>query len=149
WQVSYIASGDVERVFRFLAETGRIELPRASWLETSGYLERRAEMVIRALVRDNDPGADLITADKGWLQTWIARHADMINEDGVFPFLNATKREVAQTGSVKLDEVSPQHRFLIVRAKPDHPDAWLINRLISDFVPTDFVSLYVFNKQTF
>ena len=43
----------------------------------------------------------------------------------------------------------PQHRFLIVRAKPDHPDAWLTNRLISDFVPSDFVSRYVFNKQGF
>ena len=37
----------------------------------------------------------------------------------------------------------------MVRAKPDHPDAWLTNRLISDFVPSDFVSRYVFNKQGF
>ena len=43
----------------------------------------------------------------------------------------------------------PQHRFLVVRARPDHPDAWLTNRLISDFVPFDFVSRYVFNKQGF
>ena len=43
----------------------------------------------------------------------------------------------------------PQHRFLVVRAKPDHPDAWLTNRLISDFVPSDFVSRYIFNKQGF
>jgi hypothetical protein len=149
WQVSYIAANDAERVFRFLAESGRIELPRASWLEMSGYLEHRAEMAIRELIRDNEPGADLTRADKVWLQTWIARHADLINEDGVFPFLNATKREVAQTGRLKPDEVSPQHRFLIVRARPDHPDAWLTNRLISDFVPSDFVSRYVFNKQTF
>lgn len=149
WQVSYIAANDADRVFRFLAETGRIELPRASWLETSGYLEHRAEMAIRAVIRDNDPKADLTKADKVWLQTWIARNADIINRDGVFPFLNATKREVAQTGHVKVDEVFPQNRFLIVRARPDHPDAWLTNRLISDFVPSDFVSRYVFSKQTF
>lgn len=149
WQVSYIATSDADRVFRFLAETGRIELPRASWLETSGYLEHRAEMAIRAVIRDNDPKADLTKADKVWLQTWIARNADIINRDGVFPFLNATKREVAQTGHVKVDEVFPQNRFLIVRARPDHPDAWLTNRLISDFVPSDFVSRYVFSKQTF
>ncbi len=37
----------------------------------------------------------------------------------------------------------------MVRAKPDHPDAWLTNRLISDFVPFDFVARYVFNKQGF
>lgn len=149
WQVSYIAANDADRVFRFLVETSRIELPRASWLETSGYLEHRAEMAIRALIRDNEPDADLAKSDKVWLQTWIARNADLINKDGAFPFLNATKREVAQAGHVKIDEVFPQHRFLIVRAKPDHRDAWLTNRLISDFVPSDFVSRYVFNKQTF
>jgi len=149
WQVSYLAANDADRVFQFLAESGRIELPRASWLETSGYLEHRAEMAIRALIRDNAPKADLGKADKVWLQTWIARNADLINKDGAFPFLNATKREIAQSGHVKIDEVFPQHRFLIVRAKPDHPDAWLTNRLISDFVPSDFVSRYVFNKQTF
>lgn len=149
WQVSYIATEDADRVFRFLAETGRIELPRASWLETSGYLEHRAEMAIRALIRDNDPKADLTKTDKVWFQTWIARNADLINKDGVFPFLNATKREVAQSGHVKIDEVFPQHRFLIVRARPDHPDAWLTNRLISDFVPSDFVSRYVFAKPSF
>ena len=106
---------------RFLAESGRIELPRASWLETSGYLEHRAEMAIRELIRQNDPDSDMSKADKVWLQTWIHGHADLINKDGVFPFLNATKREVAQSGHVKIDEVFPQQRFLIVRAKPDHP----------------------------
>ena len=57
WQVSYLSIRDADRVFRFLAATGRIELPRASWIETSGYLEHRAEMAIRALIRDNDPDA--------------------------------------------------------------------------------------------
>lgn len=149
WQVSYIAAQDADRVFAFLAETGRIELPRASWLETSGYLEHRAEMAIRALIREHDPRADLSRADRVWFQTWIARHADVIANDGTFPFLNAAKREVAQSGHVRINEVFPQQRFLIVRAKPDHEDAWLVNRLISDFVPSDFVSRYVFNKQTF
>ena len=53
WQVSYLSIRDADRVFRFLASTGRIELPRASWIETSGYLEHRAEMAIRALIRDD------------------------------------------------------------------------------------------------
>ena len=106
-------------------------------------------MAIRELIRQNDPDRDMSKADKVWLQTWIHGHADLINKDGVFPFLNATKREIAQSGHIKIDEVFPQQRFLIVRGKPDHPDAWLTNRLISDFVPSDFVSKYVFNKQGF
>ena len=149
WQVSYLSIHDADKVFRFLASTGRIELPRASWIETSGYLEHRAEMAIRALISQAEPKRDSGNADKVWLQTWIHSNADLINRDGTFPFLNAAKREISQLGQLRIENVEPLHRFLVVRAKPDHPDAWLTNRLISDFVPFDFVSRYVFNKQGF
>jgi len=149
WQVSYLSLRDAERVYDFLVSTGRIELPRASWIEASNYLEHRAEMVVRGLIRKAEPGRDLGRLDRVWLQTWIHNHADLIGRDGVFPFLNAAKREIAQLGQMRMQDVAPQNRFLVVRAKPDHPDAWLTNRLISDFVPDDFVSRYVFNKQGF
>lgn len=149
WQVSYLSINDADKVFRFLAATGRLDLPRASWIEASGYLEHRAEMVVRALIRDAEPNRNLTDVDKVWLQTWIHGHADLIASDGNFPFLNAAKREIAQFGHLKLEDVPPRQRFLVVRAKPDHPDAWLTNQLISDFVPQDFVSRYVFNKPGF
>lgn len=149
WQVSYLSLHDAERVFDFLVSTGRVELPRASWIEQSNYLEHRAEMVVRMLIHQGDPKRDLANADRVWLQSWIHSHADLINREGTFPFLNAAKRELAQLGQMKMDDVRPDRRFLLVRAKPDHPDAWLTNRLISDFVPFDFVSRYIFNKQGF
>ncbi|MCO5065091.1 MAG: hypothetical protein M9924_11845 [Rhizobiaceae bacterium] len=149
WQVSYLSITDADRVFRFLAGTGRLELPRASWIEQSGYLEHRAEMAIRAMIREAEPQRDLTDASLVWFQTWIQTHADMINREGTFPFLNAAKREIAQYGQIRLEEMPPPLRFLVVRARPDHPDAWLTNRLISDFVRFDFVSRYVFNKQGF
>jgi hypothetical protein len=149
WQVSYLSIHDAERVFQFLLSTGRLDLPRASWLEASGYLEHRADMAIRNLVCRTDPTVDLTVADKVWLQTWIHGHANLVNSDGVFPFLNAMKRQVGRTGRIDLDEIEPARRFLVVRARPDHPDAWLTNMLIADFVPDDFLSRYVFNKQAF
>lgn len=149
WQVSYLPIDDADRVFKFLASTGRIELPRASWIEASDYLEHRAEMAILALIRQAEPQRDIANADKVWLQTWIHGHAEAINRDGTFPFLNAAKREIRQLGQMRMEEVEPRHRFQAVRARPDHPDAWLTNRLISDFVPADFVSRYIFNKQGF
>ncbi len=149
WQVSYLSLHDAERVYDFLVSTGRIELPRASWIEDSGYLEHRAEMVVRGLIRKAEPGRDLSKLDRVWLQTWIHNNADLIARDGAFPFLNAAKREIGQLGQMRMQDVAPKNRFLVVRAKPDHPDAWLTNRLISDFVPDDFVSRYVFNKQGF
>ena len=101
------------------------------------------------MIHHERPDPDFSKLDKVWLQTWIHANADRINSDGTFPFLNAAKREIARLGQLRIEEVFPRHRFLVVRAKPDHPDAWLTNRLISDFVPFDFVSRYVFNKQGF
>jgi hypothetical protein len=149
WQVSYLSIKDADKVFKFLATTGRLDLPRASWIESSGYLEHRAEMAVRALIQQAEPKRDIGKVDKVWLQTWIHGHADVINRDGNFPFLNGAKREIAQLGQLRLEDVAPLYRFLVVRAKTDHPDAWLTNRLISEFVPSDFVSRYVFNKQGF
>jgi hypothetical protein len=149
WQVSYLSIHDADRVFKFLASSGRLELPRASWIETSDYLEHRAEMAILALIREAEPQRDIANVDKVWLQTWIHGHADLINRDGIFPFLNTAKREIRQRGQMRMEDAAPQHRFLVVRAKPDHPDAWLTNRLISEFVPSDFSARYIFNKQAF
>ncbi len=149
WQVSYLSLQDAERVFNFLLETGRIELPRSSWVEESGYLEHRAEMAVRMLIHQSEPTRDLASVDRVWLQTWIHSHADLISREGTFPFLNAAKRELSQLGQMKINDVRPDRRFLLVRANPAHPDAWLTNRLISDFVPFDFLARYVFNKQGF
>lgn len=149
WQVSYLSIRDRVRVFDFLVSTGRLDLPRASWLESSGYLEHRIEMALMGLIHAAEPKRDLSKIDTVWLQTWMHRNAERIGADGTVPFLNAAKREIAQLGRLAVEEVHPKNRFLVVRAKPDHPDAWLVNRLISDFVPSDFVSRYVFNKQGF
>ena len=149
WQVSYLSIKDPERVFEFLAETRRIELPRASWIEKSRYIEHRSDMAIRALVQEVDPERRVDTADRVWVQTWIHANAARVARDGTFPFLNAARREIAQTGRIDLSEIEPERRFLLVRARPDHSDAWLVNRLISEFVPADVLSRYVFNKQGF
>lgn len=149
WQVAYIPIGDASRVYAFLAETGRLDPPRASWLEPSGFLEHRAQMAIRGLLRKAAPETDLSRMDAVWLQTWMHRNVSLINEDGAYPFLNSVKRDIAQSGHVDIRDVRDRFRFLLARAKPDHKDAWLTNRLITEYVPSDFVSRYVFNKQGF
>jgi len=149
WQVSYLSKDDPARIFRFLAETGRIQLPRASWIERSDYLAHRGEMVLLDMVRREDPDADFARIDPVWLQTWTHRNAGHVAGEGSIPFLNAAVREIGQTGRLKIEEIPPHLRFLVTRADPEHRDAWLTNRLISDFVPSDFIARYVFNKQGF
>ena len=149
WQVSYLSITDADAVFRFLVSTGRVDMPRSSWMEPAGFLEHRAEMVIRDLIRKAEPKTDLARIDEIWLQTWIHKNSEMIRKDGRYPFLNAAKRTAIETGRIDPLQVESRFRFLLLRAKPDHPDVWLTNRLISEFVPEDFVARYAFNKQGF
>ncbi|MDR6757677.1 hypothetical protein J2Y48_002974 [Mycoplana sp. BE70] len=149
WQVSYIALDDHQRTFEFLAATKRLELPRASWVEASGLLQHRAEMAIINLINRIDPRADLAKADRIWLQTWMHRNAALIAEDGVYPCLQESMRVIAATGEIRLNDVAPRDRFLLVRAAPGHPDRWLVNQLISQMTPFDFVSRFIFDKQGF
>lgn len=149
WQVSYLSISDPGAVYDFLERTGRLDLPRASWLEDSGYLDHRADMVVRWLFHRSEPGRDPGAIDAVWTQTWLHRNADLVARDGAYPFLARARREIAQTGRLAIQEVAEERRFLVLRARPDHPDAWLVNSLISEFVPQDFVSRFVFNKPAF
>ncbi len=149
WQVSYIAINDHARIYDFLASTKRLQLPQASWVEDSGLYQHRADMVVRGLINESDPTADLANADRIWLQTWMHRNAAAVANDGAYPFLQEMIRTVAATGTIKMQDVAPANRFMLVRAAPAHPDQWLVNRLISRLVPRDFVSRFVFDKQGF
>ncbi|WP_457584030.1 DUF6638 family protein [Ensifer canadensis] len=149
WQVSYIAIDDHARIYDFLASTKRLQLPQASWVEDSGLYQHRADMVVRGLINDADPTTDLARADRIWLQTWMHRNAALVAQDGAYPFLQEMLRTVQTTGSIRMQDVAPANRFMLVRAAPAHPDQWLVNRLIAQLVPRDFVSRFVFDKQGF
>ncbi|WP_322987960.1 DUF6638 family protein [Hoeflea sp.] len=149
WEVSYIDISDHARMFDYLSKTGRLQLPRASWVEPSGFFTHRADMAIADLVRVADPAADLAKADPVWLQTWMHHNAGLVAEQGIYPFLQEAMREVATTGQVKMRELRADRRLMLCRAVPDHPDQWLVNRLLARLAPFDFVSRFVFDKQGF
>ncbi len=149
WQVSYIDKADHIRVFEFLANSGRVELPRDSWVTQSKYLEHRSDMALKAVIAREAPQTDFAQTDTIWLQAWMNRNARAIEADGTGPFLASARRTMAQTGRLPVKEIPVGFLFHCIRARPGHVDAWLTNRLISDYVPSDFVSLYVFNKEGF
>ncbi len=149
WQVSYIALDDHRRIYDFLEETGRIQIPRDTWTDRSGYLRHRSDMCLRSLIARHEPETDLDRVDTIWLQTWIHRNADLVARDGSYPVLQAAVRRLSSKDRLDMDDVHPKDRFLLVRAKPEHPDKWLTSRLISVLVPDDFVSRFVFDKPGF
>lgn len=149
WQVSYIGIDDPLKIFEFLAASGRIELPRASWVDASGLYAHRAQMAAASLAGRTEAAADLARGDAVWLQAWIQRNSAMVADDGRYPFLQETSRALTTKGAIRIEDVDPARRFMLVRARPDHPDQWLTNRLVAQFNETDFVSRFMFDKQGF
>lgn len=149
WQVSYISIADHARIYDFLASTGRIDLPRASWVEASGLYRHRADMILYGLINAAEPETDMAGMDRIRLQTWTQRNAGLVATNGAYPFLQEAMRSVAANGSIRMEDVRPELRFLLIRARADHSDQWLTNRLISRMIPADFVSRFVFDKQGF
>ena len=148
WQVSYLDARDDELIYRFLLDTGRVEVPRGSWIEKSNYLEHRAEMLVAHIAAEIAPD-ERPSVDRRWIKSFVNRHADVFEDEGTLPFLNWARRELANWSRIELDEIDARGRFLLSRAKPGHPDQWLVNRLIADQVPFDFMSRFVFNKPAF
>ena len=150
WQVSYIDINDADRVFNFLAQSERLELPRDSWIDPSGYLVHRSAMLLRDLIARLSPRTDLNALTDRDVRVFLREHADAVKEDGTLPFLSRARREIEDRGVLDANAVSDGHRrFILVRARPDHADRWLVNQLITEFVPFDFVTNFVFHKPLF
>ncbi len=149
WQVSYIDRDDHARVYAFLAETGRIDPPRGSWIERSGLLGERAAMLVVWRAMQADPDLDLSHADARWAATWAARHPAVADRDGWLTLLNGIERQVSNWSNIDMRDLGPQERFLVSRANPEHADFFLVNRLISEYLPFDYMTRFVFNKPGF
>ncbi|MEN0040388.1 MAG: DUF6638 family protein [Pseudomonadota bacterium] len=149
WQVAYIDANDGERIYEFLIESGRVELPRSGWLARSGYVEHRIAMLLVRLAFHANDDAEPDAYDTRWQRNFIAKNQKLVDREGTYKFLRWAQRAVAEFEDFDLREIDTRGRFLLSRGKPDHPDAWLVNRLISDRLPFDFLSRYVFNKPAF
>lgn len=149
WQVSYIDRNDIDLIYRFLLETGRVDIPRGSWIERTGYLDQRIETLLAMLAFHKAPKGKHKPTSKRWIKTWVNNNTKLVENEGTLPFLLWAKREYETWATVDLDEIDARGKFILSRAKPGHDDQWLVNRLISDYVPFDFITRYVFNKPAF
>ena len=67
----------------------------------------------------------------------------------MFPFLTDMRKRAFNGARLDLTRDPAALAFLIVRARHDHPERELINRLISEFAPFDFLTRYIVNKEAF
>lgn len=149
WQVAYIDINDDKQVWKFLVETGRIDPPRGSWIERSGLIDERFKMATAWMAMQADPKTDLSRVDDQWAANWASRNARAVERDGTIPMINWVKRQVAGWSAVDLREVAPRYRFVVARANPEHADRYLVNRLIAEYLPFDFLTRFIYNKPGF
>ena len=149
WQVAYIDINDHRQVYRFLYESGRIDSPRGSWIERSGLLEKRMIMLVAWLAMHEDPDVDLSRVDAQWAAGWSARHPDVIVREGSVPLISQVLKQVTNWSNIDIRDIAPHQRFLISRANPEHKDFYIVNRLISEYLPFDYMTRFVFNKPRF
>ncbi len=144
-----LSFSDTDDVYRYLWQTGRLEPFNPDWLTASRVLEHRMDYYVRHAVTHLEPDRDLIKLDNMWISNWVRDHLDDISHDGAFNFLSRVRKIAANGGHYDFDDVPADHRFLAVRAKPGHPDSALVNRLISEYIPFDFVTRFIVNKERF
>ncbi len=137
------------QVYRFLAETGRIDPPRGAWIESSGLLDLRYEMLTAWLAINQDLDVDLSRFSSKWVKKWERQNHLLVEREGSLPLLKWVKSQVSNWSNIDMDDIAHNQRFLLCRANPEHPDRYLVNRLISEFLPFDYMTLFAFNKPRF
>ncbi len=149
WQVSYIDIKDSRNIYRFLEESGRLEPPRGSWIERSGLLDMRLHMVAVMLADAKGDALPENGFDKKWSRQWISENRTMVGEEGTIPLLLWVESQIEDWSTIDVRDVEDDWKFAICRADPEHPDFELVNRLISDFLPYDFITRFEFNQPNF
>jgi len=145
----YLPLSDERTVFGFLEESGRLEPFNPSWLASSGLLDLRLDQFVRFEIAQREPDAKVAEMDEIDLKNWIHRNIGTLGSDRAFHFLSAVRRAVANRTAFEFGDIPPGMRFLVHRAQPGHPDKALVNRLISEYVPFDFLTRFVVNKDAF
>ncbi len=145
----YLSLEDAKTLHDYLTENDRLEPLNKEWLLNSGVLEARINQHIRALMGLSNNGADLGAMTPSNVKKWVNAHAADISNDRILSFLNKTKKSLMAGDTIRLEKIPPDLRFLVQRADPSHADAGLINRLIAEFIPFDFIVRFMVNKEAF
>lgn len=149
WQVSYLDIGDEQNVYRFLAHSGRLDPPRGSWIETSGLIQNRFVMAVAWRAAQTGGKGPRDWMDLGGAMRWVKNNPGEARRDPVLQLLQKTAGGAANWSSIDMDRIEPELRFALCRANPEHPDMELINRLIGEYLPFDYMQKLIFHPGQF
>ncbi|MEM7068555.1 MAG: DUF6638 family protein [Pseudomonadota bacterium] len=149
WQVGYLDINDVEAVFDFLYKTKRLQPPLGSWIERSRLLELRRHMIAVWMAEEQGDALPHSIINQTWVRQWTRENRALVANNNIIPLIDWAEEQTRDWGDIEIEEVEEDLRFVLCRGNPDHPDMALTNRLISRYLPFDFISRFEFNRPNF
>ncbi len=150
WQVSYLDINDARRVYEFLERTNRIEKPAGSWIERSRLLSFRRVMAAAWLAeRIGEDEMPPSVINQTWVRRWVRENRKLVRDDNKIPLLEWALDEAGNWERIDIDDVEDDEKLVLCRANPSHADMPLVNRLISEYLPFDFLMRFEFNRPVF
>jgi len=149
WQVGYLDIHDHRSVFKFLHDSDRMHPPLGSWIERSSLLKTRKFLAAVWLAEQKGDALPLNLHDWHWFDRWTRENTKLVKDDNVIPLIDWALEQVGDWADIYIDEVEHDLKFLLCRADPDDDDMALTNRLISQFIPFDFLTKFEFNRAQF
>ncbi len=146
---SYFSFEDPDEVYDFLVSSGRVEPLNFEWLQRSDILKHREHSYVRAAIARAQPELDVTQLNEAWIRNWVSENYDQLANEGLLPELVKLRKVVASRQTIPRKLNGATYKFMMVRAVPEHSEQRLINRLISDFVPFDYLMRFIYNKEAF
>jgi hypothetical protein len=145
----FINIDDHGAILDYLTETGRVETLNLIWLEHSGLLDQRLEIYTRMAMSKERPETDLVWIGDVATDNWVHNNLGELNRQPAYRFLSELRKAIRSGLVINPDHISPSQMLIALRAEPGHPDALLVNRFLSEFVPFDFLTRFIVNKHAF
>lgn len=140
------ALDDAEAVLGALEQAEFLEPVNTHWLAASGIVDHRIAMLVAELVAATGMADPLDALDDRQLPRLIHQNLDVLKRDGRFRALTELRQALAAGHSISM---TARETLMIRRALPEHPDVWEVNRMLSEFVLFDLVTLFIVNKPRF
>jgi hypothetical protein len=149
WQVGYLDINDKKQVYEFLETSGRLQPPLGSWIERSKLLDYRKHMAAVWLAEQEGDELPHSLINQTWVRRWARDNSKLVKEDNIIPLIDWATDEADDWKKIQMSNVEDDLKFVLCRAVPEHPDMALTNRLISHYVPFDFITRFEFNRPDF
>ena len=145
----YISLADADGVYDFLLRSGRITGFEPDWLNSSGLVDLRSEILVRTAMAETNSDINLSNLSHSQVRNWLHKNLDRLSRNDTFDFLTSVQKSLLNGKLPNLKNTAAALKLMIVRADPDHADRVLVARLLSEFAPFDFYTRFAVNKQAF